>query len=192
MDQHVPGVQGIPADLGGQLHIFQGGEVLHQVVKLEHKADIMPPVGGELLGVIVADPCAVHGDGAAGAGIHAAQHVEHGSLARAGGTYDDGELPLVHGEVHPIHRFDGNLTHSVLFLYVFKGYVAHKALRLPAGAGGTLSYCMIHILYFFTRKRNRQREKFKVYSKDRDLFRPSMEKTSGAGRLWLTNRRREE
>ena len=160
MDQHVPGVQGIAADLGGQLHVLQGGQVLHQVVELEHEADVVAAVGGELLGVVIADPGAVHGDGAPRAGVHAPQHVEHRGLARPGGTHDDGELPLVHGEIHPVHRLDRHLAHPVLFLHVLKGYVAH---RVPpsAPAGRVYTVC---ILYSFFEKRNRSQAKFKVFS----------------------------
>ncbi len=123
--QHVPGIQGMVADLGGQLHVLQGGEVLHQVVELEHEADVVPPVAGELPGVEVADPHAVHGDDAAGTAVHAAQHVQHGGLARAGGAHDDGELALFDDKIHPVGGVDGHLAHFIGLSDLLKGDVAH-------------------------------------------------------------------
>ena len=113
MAQHLLRIQGIPADLGGQLHILQGGEVLHQVVELEHEADVIPAVGGQLPAGVAADQLAVHGDGALVAGVHASQDVQHRGFACAGGAYDDDELPLVHVKGDMVRRGDGDLAHLV-------------------------------------------------------------------------------
>ena len=51
MPEHFISGEGIAADLGSQFHIFQGSEVLNQVIELEYKADVMPAVFGELPGV---------------------------------------------------------------------------------------------------------------------------------------------
>ena len=48
--QHLRRVQGVPADLSGQLHVLQGRQVRDQVVKLKDKADVVAAVGGELFG----------------------------------------------------------------------------------------------------------------------------------------------
>ena len=39
--KHLLRIQRVLADLQGQLHIFQGGKILDQIVKLKHKADIV-------------------------------------------------------------------------------------------------------------------------------------------------------
>ena len=102
---------------------------MHQVVKLEDEADVVPPVGGELAGAVIAHPRAVHRDDAAGAGVHAAQHIQHGGLARAGGAHNDGELALFHHEIHAVHSVDDDLAHSIFFFHVFEGYVTHRIHR---------------------------------------------------------------
>ena len=78
--QHLGGVHGILADLGGQLHVLQGRQVGHQVVKLKNKANIVAAVGGQTLGVIGGDLLHAQKDPALGEGVHAAENVEKGGL----------------------------------------------------------------------------------------------------------------
>ena len=55
-------VQGIFADLRGQLHILQGGQIRHQVVKLEDKTDVVTAVCSQLTGVVGGDFLAAQKD----------------------------------------------------------------------------------------------------------------------------------
>ena len=63
------------ADLGGQLHIFQSGEVLHQIVELEYEPDIIPAVLGQLSLGVGGNLLAVQQDFALGQGVHSAQNI---------------------------------------------------------------------------------------------------------------------
>ena len=113
--QSLGGVQGIAADLDGQLHIFQGGQILHQVVKLEHKAHIVAPVGGELFFVEAADLGAVQDDASFVAAVHPPQHVQQGGFAGAGRPDDDTEFPLVDMKGHVICCSDPDIAGLVVF-----------------------------------------------------------------------------
>ena len=73
LGQHRGGIQRMAADLGSQLHILFGGQVLHQVVELEHKADVIAAVARQLAGGELGHVHAVHQNGSFVAGIHAAQ-----------------------------------------------------------------------------------------------------------------------
>ena len=66
------GVQRVAADLAGQLHVFQRGQVLHEVIELEHEAHIVPAVSGQLPLGKVAHVLPVQPDMALVAGVHAA------------------------------------------------------------------------------------------------------------------------
>ena len=57
--QHGVGVQRVTADLGRKLNIFARSQVLHKIVKLEYKADVVAAVGGQAFFVKAADSLAV-------------------------------------------------------------------------------------------------------------------------------------
>ena len=126
---HVPqdllGGEGILADLGGQLHILQGGQVLHQIVELEHKPDVVPAVKGELLLVVAVDALPVHQNGALVAGVHAPQNVEYRGLSCARGAHDDAELSLFDLKGDVAHRVDDHLAHLVTLHHVLQRYIGH-------------------------------------------------------------------
>ena len=125
MLQRLGRVQGVTANLCRQLHILQGRQILHQIVKLKHKADVIAAVGRQLPGGHAADPDPVHLQHAAGTGIHAPQHIEHRRFARAGGTHNDGKFPLLNVKGHAIHRPDDHFAHAVLLPHVLKGNIVH-------------------------------------------------------------------
>ena len=124
--QGLGGVQRVAADLAGKFHVFQCGQVLHQVVELEHKAHIVPAVGGQLPGGKAAHVAAVQPDVALVAVVHAAQNVQQGGLARAGGPHDDAELALVHIEIQVVCGSDLHTAGLVIFTDIFK---LHKMLH---------------------------------------------------------------
>ena len=120
------GVQRVAADLAGKLHVFQRGQVLHQVVELEHKAHVIPAVGGQLPGGKAAHVAAVQPDVALVAVVHAAQNIQQGGLARTGGPHDDAELALVHIEIQVVGGSDLHTAGLVIFTDIFK---LHKMLH---------------------------------------------------------------
>ena len=124
--QGLGGVQRVAADLTGKLHVFQRGQVLHQVVELEHKAHIIPAVGGQLPGGKAAHVAAVQPDVALVAAVHAAQNVQQCGLARTGGPHDDTELALVHIEIQVVGSSDLHTAGLVIFTDIFK---LHKMLH---------------------------------------------------------------
>jgi hypothetical protein len=63
------------ANLGGQLDIFQGGQILHQIVKLKHKANIVPSVRNQLLAAHAVNAAAVHDKLARIARVHPPQNI---------------------------------------------------------------------------------------------------------------------
>ena len=86
------------ADLAGEFDVFQRGEVLDEVVKLEYETHVMAPVFRKLPPVIAADYAAVELYGALVAGVHAAEHIQYGRLPRAARADDDAELALLNGK----------------------------------------------------------------------------------------------
>ena len=124
--QHGVGVQRVAADLSGQLDIFPRGQVLHQIVELKDKAHIIPAVGRQPLFIKAADLFAVQQDRALIAGVHAAQHIQHGGLACARGAEDDAELALFDLKADMVGRGDPRFTHLIIFTHIVK---QHKRLR---------------------------------------------------------------
>ena len=143
MAQHLLRVQGVPADLGGQLYIFQGRQILHQVVELEHEADVISAVCGELSGPIAADLLAVHPDSPAVTGVHPPQDVQHRGLARTGGPHDDGELSFLNLKGDVVHCGDGDLPHLIPFPHMLKGDIGHRSSLLLS-----VIKQVLNILYF--------------------------------------------
>ena len=129
------------ADLGGELHVLQGGQVLDQVVELKDEADVVAAVLGKGPGRGPADLPAVHRHPALGGGVHAAQNVEDSGLARAGGPHDDGEFPPLDGEAYVLHRRDGDLAHLIPLDHVLQGdegHAVHLRVCYPTGVDSTV------------------------------------------------------
>ena len=111
---------GVAADLRGKLDIFQRGQVLHQVIKLKDKADVVPAVLGELALVVGGNFLAVQPDRALAERIHPAQDVEDGGFARAGRADNDAELPFFHPEVDIAQGMDFDFAHPIDFFNVME------------------------------------------------------------------------
>ena len=82
---HIGFVRRVAVQLDGQDDVLIHVQHRHQVVVLEHKADLPPPEDGQFLIPHGREFFAVHRDGAAGGAVQPAQHVEQGGLAGAGG-----------------------------------------------------------------------------------------------------------
>ena len=127
--QHFARVQGVPANLGRQLHVLQGRQVLDQVVELEHEAHVIAPVGGELLFAEGRDLLAVQVHLPLGRSVHAPQNVQDGGLPRAGSAYDDAELPLLDLKVHIVQGRDLHLACLIHFFHVLKAHESVHTLK---------------------------------------------------------------
>src|SRR3546814_5896827 len=72
----------------------------HQVVELEHEADVVAAPLRQLAGAHAVDARAVDLDLAAAGRVQAADQVEQGGLARTRGTHPRDEVALVRSEEH--------------------------------------------------------------------------------------------
>ena len=63
LGQHVGRLKRIAANLARELHVFERGKVLNQVIELENEADVVTAVIGELLFVELVDARAVEHNG---------------------------------------------------------------------------------------------------------------------------------
>ena len=121
------GVQRITADLAGQLHIFQCSQILHQIVELEHEANIIPAVGGELFFGKMAHILPVQPDMALIAGVHAAQNIQQSGLACTRGTHNDAKLALVYIKIQVIGRRNADTAGLIIFGNILK---LHKMFHM--------------------------------------------------------------
>ena len=110
----------ILADLRRQLDIFPDRQILHQIVELEHEADVITAVGRQLSGIVVTDPLAIHDDRAAARGIHTAQNIQNRAFPRSAGTGDHDELSLIDGKAHACQCLDGDFSHLIHLFYILK------------------------------------------------------------------------
>ena len=113
--EHLGGIKGISADLACELDVLERRQVLHEVVKLEHEADVVTAVIRELLLVERAHLAPVEHNRARRAGIHAAEHVQKRGLTRARWTNYDDELAFLDGERHTVDGGDLNFAHLIDF-----------------------------------------------------------------------------
>ena len=103
-------VERVFTDLRRELDVFKRRQVADEVIELEDKADVVAAIGRELAGVEAAHARPVDRDGAARAGVHAAEHVEDRRLARARGADDDAEFTLFDRKADVVHRANFDLS----------------------------------------------------------------------------------
>ena len=142
--QHGRGVERVLADLQRQFDILQRRQVLHEVIKLEHKSDVLPAVLRQLARGELRHIPAVHPNVSAAGAVHAAEDVEHRGLSRAARPDDHGELALFNLKAHAVCRMDGRLTHAIGFLYVLQAHVrhySHLTNNLPSNQRGVKPLC---------------------------------------------------
>ena len=113
---HVGGVGLLAVQLNREDDVLIDAEDGDQVVVLEDEADLPPPEDGQGLVLQGEDVLSVHGDGAGGGPVQAAQHVEEGGLAGAGGADHGGEFALFHRQVHAVQGADLRLAGAVVLV----------------------------------------------------------------------------
>ena len=106
-------IEGAGTDLCGELDILERREIGHEVVELEHETDVGAAVLDELALARLADVAAVDEYAARGRGIHAAEDVERGGLARTRGSEDDGQLAALDRETRPVERMDARTALAI-------------------------------------------------------------------------------
>ena len=85
----------------------------------------MPAVLGELRAAQAGDLLAADGDAAAGGLVHAAQQVQDGRLARAGGAEHHAELALLDRKADVVHGLHDVVAGLIILADVFKSDIAH-------------------------------------------------------------------
>ncbi|KAG1393634.1 hypothetical protein G6F59_014324 [Rhizopus arrhizus] len=75
-----------------QLDVLLRGQHRHQVVELEHEADVVAAPGRQLAAAHLVDALAFDADLAAAGVVQAADQVEQGGLARTGGAHQRDEV----------------------------------------------------------------------------------------------------
>ena len=144
MAQHLLRVQGVPADLGGQLYIFQGRQILHQVVELEHEADVISAVCGELSGPIAADLLAVHPDSPAVTGVHPPRMFSTVVLPAPEGPTMTANCPFSISKEMSSTAVMVISPHLIPFPHMLKGDIGHRSSLLLS-----VIKQVLNILYFY-------------------------------------------
>lgn len=89
----------IAADLGCQLHIFQRCQVSDQIIKLEHKANIISAVVCQLLLSVRGNFFSIQQDLSLRQRIHSAKDIQDRCLASAAGSDDHAEFAFFDFEI---------------------------------------------------------------------------------------------
>ena len=132
--KHLPCIQRIAADLGCQLHIFQRCQVSDQIIKLEHKANIISAVVCQLLLSVRGNFFSIQQDLSLRQRIHSAKDIQDRCLASAAGSDDHAEFAFFDFEIDALQCRDLHLAHVINFFHVMKFHKAHtfhSFLRTP-------------------------------------------------------------
>ena len=113
LPQHLVCRDGIFTKLARDLHVFQRCHVGKQIIKLEHKADLVPTVGRQPFAVKPRHILARQQHMAGGQPVHAAQNVEKRRLARAGLSDDHADLPLRDRKRGILQSIDAHIAHPI-------------------------------------------------------------------------------
>ena len=116
-DQRLHWIGRVLDEFGGEFHVLLGGEVGHQIVELEYKANIIPSVRGKLLLGIGRNILSVHQDLSFRRRVHPPQNVKDRGLARAAWPYHYREFALLDLEVDSRGGHDLNLAHIVYLFH---------------------------------------------------------------------------
>lgn len=118
----------VRADLRREFDVLERREIGDQIVELENEADVVAAVGDQVVVVEVGDVTAAHHHGAARRGVHAAQNVERGRLARARLAQDHAQLAFVSGEARAVERADRRIPSRIFLDDAIELDVCHRAL----------------------------------------------------------------
>ena len=99
-------------------HVLDGIEVRHQIVGLEHEAEMALPERGQFPLVQIGDDHAADAHAAARGLFHAGELVEQGGLAGAGFAVDAADLPARDAQVDAFERHHGLVRDRILLAQV--------------------------------------------------------------------------
>lgn len=98
------------------LDVFLDGEIGHQIIELEHEAQLAASVFAQVGRLEHREVTAVHHDGAGVGILQAADQVKKRGLARARGPQHDADLAAVDGRVDAIEYRQARITVAVVLL----------------------------------------------------------------------------
>ena len=107
-----------PIQLHGQDNVLPYTEHRHQIVGLEHEADLPAAEDGQGLVLQGEDVSAVYGDGAGSGAVQPAQHVKQRGLAGAGGAHNGYKLALFDTQVHAVQSLYLGVPGAVVFFQI--------------------------------------------------------------------------
>ena len=116
--QQVVDIERVFGQVRRDLDVLLDGEVGHQVVELEDKAQLTASVFAQVSGLEHREVAAVH-QNRAGIGIlQAADQVEEGRLTRARGPQHDADLAAVDGRVDAIEYRQARITVAIVLFEI--------------------------------------------------------------------------
>lgn len=125
--------QRVLGEVRGDLDVLLDGEVWHEVIELEDEAKLATAVLAEVSGREGREVAAVDGDASAVCALEAADEVQEGRLARAGGAEHDADLAAVHGAGDAVEYLDAGLPGAVVLLesvyHQVRGVALHGTLQ---------------------------------------------------------------
>ena len=116
--QQVVDIERVFGQVRRDLDVLLDGEVGHQVVELEDKAQLTAAILAQVGRLEHREVAAVHHDGAAVSILQAADQVEKGRLARARGPQHDADLAAVDGRVDAIEYRQARITVAVVLFEI--------------------------------------------------------------------------
>ena len=116
--QEIVDIERVFGQVRRDLDVFLDGEIGHQVVELEDKAQLTAAILAQVGRLEHREVAAVHHDGAGVGILQAADQVEKGRLARARGTQHDADLAAVDGRVDAIEYRQARITVAVVLFEI--------------------------------------------------------------------------
>ena len=83
------------ADFNGNLHIFKGCQIGHQIIELKHKAHIAATVQCQVTFAVCGNVVAVKHDFSVGYGVHAAEQIQKRGFPGARRAENDNKFSFV-------------------------------------------------------------------------------------------------
>ena len=116
--QQVVNVERVFGQVRRDLDVFLDGEIGHQVVELEDKAQLAAAILAQVAGVERGEVAAVHQNRAGVSILQAADQVKKGRLARTRRPQHDADLATVDGRVDAIEYRQARITVAVMLFEI--------------------------------------------------------------------------
>lgn len=97
-----------------------------------HARDITPnivsPVSGQPLGVVLGDIFSIHQNGTGSRCVHSAEQIQHSGFTGSAGADNDDELALVNFKIDTVGSTNLHFAHTINFGYILQFYISvHQA-----------------------------------------------------------------